>query len=122
MKNHKIFYLDPSKLETRHVGFTVYSSFLQMLLRFSSYAFVYTAKALAILHCIEIIAVKDITKFVIFTYSCNMMETLASIDLIKEKNCYILYIKGKLEMLSLKNKEIKIVWISADIGISGKAF
>lgn len=86
MKNHKIFYLDTTKMETRYyVGFAIYSFLLQMLLRFFSYAFVYTVKALAILYCIRIIAVKDITKFVIFMYLCNVMESLASTNFIKEK-------------------------------------
>lgn len=82
----------------------------QHLFKTYSAASTFTGEALALIHCIDFICLKKITKASIFTDALSLVKAISS-NPVKSKNFLLLLTKDKLRSVKSLNIEITIIWI-----------
>lgn len=121
-ENSPYFFTDGSKSEPEtYVDFAIHCSSLSLSLKYriSSFASIFSAEALAILHTINLIISKNIPEAFVFTDSLSCLQSLLSFSTSGRCNSFIVGIaKALIQSMDL-NSIINLVLIPGHHGIPG---
>ena len=113
--NYKCIYTDGSKNGTK-VAYALVTPLFTHSQRLPDNSSIFTAEALAVFNALQYIKISKFGKFIIFTDSLSLIQ---SIENFNEKNAVILSIFKILGQIFEKKKKVILCWIPSHVGIRG---
>ena len=111
--DYEAIYTDGSKWGNK-VAYAFNTSLIESSKRIPDGSSIFTAEALAVLHALKYIRQSYLKKFIIFTDSLSLIQSIGNENL---KNAIVI---KKIQILGqIQNKKVVFCWIPSHVGISG---
>ena len=112
---HECIYTDGSKQDNK-VGYAYVTSLFTIATRISDGSSIFTAEALAVLKSLEYIQLSTFQKFIIFSDSLSLIQSIESENI---KNSIVVSIFKLIGSICELGKEVLFCWIPSHCGING---